>query len=214
MTTHAHRPRRLRWPLLVTALALLSLVCSGCFRSDLDARISKDGTVRGVFILAFSNEILRYAGQDRADVVREVKAASQSLAPGVRVEVVDDGSYVGERISFDAIAIEDFGTTIATLARSVGPLGANVAQDFRLEKTKTRWRFFGTMDLSGDQFAITAADGADPSLPARTFKMSIRLTFPGRVLARDKAAKVKGRSITWTPKLGEAMQMQAVALLA
>ncbi len=211
MTTQARRNVRLRTFALLGSFLLL---CSGCFRGDLDARISKSGMVRGVFVLAFSNEILRYAGQDRASVVREVKAAAQSLGPGVRVDVVDDGSYIGERITFTDIPIEDFGTTVATLARSVGPLGANVAQDFRLEKTKTRWRFFGTMDLSGEQFEITAADGADPTLAARTFRMSIRLTFPGRVLARDKHAKVKGRSITWTPKLGEALQMQAVALLA
>lgn len=210
MSTQARRNSRLR---LVALVASLLLVLGGCFRSDLDARVSKDGTVRGVFVLAFSNEVLRYAGQDRASIVREVRAAAASVGTGVRVEVVDDGSYVGERITFDGIPIEDFGTTIATLARSVGPLGANVAQDFRLEKTKTRWRFFGTMDLSDEQYAITVAEGRDPTLPARTFKMSIKITFPGRVLARDKNAKVRGRSITWTPKLGETTQMQAVALL-
>jgi hypothetical protein len=198
---------------LVFAL-VTTLVFSGCVKADLDARISKEGTVKGVFILAFSNEVLDYIGQDRASVLREVRAAAAAQAPGVKVEVVDDGSYVGERITFDDLPAEDFGPTVAALARMTGPIGASVAQDFALEKTATRWKFFGTVNLTGDQFAISSENGVSADMPKRTFKMSMRITFPGRVLAKDRNAKVKGRSITWTPKLGETMQMQALAKLA
>jgi hypothetical protein len=193
---------------LATAVAL-----SGCVKADLDARISKEGTVKGVFVLAFSNEVLAFIGQDRASVLREVRAAAATQAPGVKVEVVDDGSYVGERITFDELPAEDFGPTVAALARMTGPVGASVAQDFKLEKTNTRWKFFGTVDLTGDKFGVSGENGVDPNMPKRTFKMSMRITFPGRVLAKDRNAKVKGRSITWTPKLGEIMQMQALAKL-
>jgi hypothetical protein len=204
-----------RRALSAVSVALAAMVAlSGCVRADLDARISKEGTVRGVFVLAFSNEVLAFIGQDRASVLREVRAAASTQTTGVRVEVVDDGTYVGERIIFEDIPVEDFGPTVAALAKSTGPIGESVAQDFKLEKVGNRWRFFGTVDLSGDKFAVSAENGADPNMPKRTFKMAMKLTFPGRILARDRYAKVKGRSITWTPKLGEIMQMQAVAQLA
>jgi small basic protein len=198
----------------LAAVLAVMVALSGCVRADLDARISKEGTVSGVLVLAFSNEVLAYIGQDRASVLREVRAASAAQSNGVRVEIVDDGSYVGERIVFEDIPVEDFGTTVATLARSTGPIGESVAQDFKLEKVGNRWRFFGTIDLAGDKFSISPENGADPEMPKRTFKMSMKLTFPGRILARDRNAKVKGRSITWTAKLGQTMQMQAVAQLA
>lgn len=197
---------------MVSFSVVLVLVLSGCIRAKVDARVSKDGMVSGVFELAIADQMLAYVGQDRATVLREVRnAAAANTDAGVTVTAIDTVAFVGERITFEGVPSDRFGATIAAIARTAGPFGALIAQDFELIQVKNRWRFTGTVNLSPEQFDLSAAGGADPALPAKLFEMSLKLTFPGPVVGRDKSAKVKGRSITWTPKLGKVTRMQALA---
>ena len=191
-----------------------TLLLTGCIRADVDLRIDRAGRVNGTVIIAFSSGLLQAVGQKRSDVIADVREASKDVPKGMKVEVYDVGMYVGERITFAGVPAEQFGQLVATAARGTGALGATTAQDFVLEKSSKRWRFFGTVDLTpAAMAAIPGVNGADLAALQKGTEIHIKITFPGIVTARDKSAKVSGKAISWNPKPGEHIQMQAVAKL-
>ena len=202
-----------RFLVRVVAGATAVVALSGCIKLDMDMKIKSNDKIDGSVIVGFSSQLIEMMGQKKADFIKEMQTSvkQSDLPKGAKTSTYDKNGFVGTQISFKDLPASDFRkATGAAAGAAASTSGGASGDDFKLVKKDGKWNFTGTMDLKG-----TGSKSGSPDLAALgssvKAEVRIKLTFPGKITKHDKAGKVDGKSITWSPKMGEKINMQATA---
>ena len=196
----------------VVAGATTVLALSGCIKLDMDMKIKSNDKIDGSVIVGFSSKLIEMMGQKKADFIKEMQTSvkTSDLPKGAKTSTYDKNGFVGTQISFKNLPASEFRKATGAAAGAAATSGGTSGDDFKLVKKDGKWNFTGTMDLKG-----TGTKNGSPDLSALgssvKAEVRVKLTFPGKITKHDKAGKVDGKSITWSPKMGEKINMQATA---
>ncbi|MEN5075997.1 hypothetical protein ABE437_19425, partial [Isoptericola cucumis] len=190
MNTPTRGVRRLRTALAALLAAVSLVALAGCMKVDMDLTLSEDDTVSGSMIMAFSDQFAETMGMEPGQMWDQAGSElEQGLPEGASQEPYSADGYTGTEITFTDAPIEDFAGT--------------GAEDMSITRDGDEYVVTGTMDLS---------EGADQldSMPEGvrdSFDVRIAITFPGAV--GDNNGTVEGNTVSWTPQIGEATEIQA-----
>ena len=210
------RARMFTRGLKVSGLTLVALlILSGCFQMNIDMKVKSNDRVDGIFLVGVSEQLLTLSGKSRADAIKDLKAqvdkAKKDIPKGTTAQFYDKGGFVGQRIDMKDLPAADFQKAAAqATAMASSTLGDAPGTGIKLVKVKGRWEFGGTLDLT----ALGSTGGAPPSGIADQLgkpQVSIKVTFPGKIVSKDRWAKVSGNTASWSPKVGEKVVMKIVA---
>jgi hypothetical protein len=178
------------------AVVILAVLLTGCIKLNLDFTVSSDNTVSGTMVFAFSKQLLQLTGQSAQDLLAS-SAPVPSSVPGVSAKPYDDGEFAGEEYTFDAVPITEFNSNDPTSPLSI-------------VRTGDTFTVSGVLDLSSGA-GVSGASGAIPGLDQALAGADIRIsiTFPGEVT--DTNGAVDGTTVTWSPKIGERLEINATA---
>lgn len=184
-----------------TSLLLLSvaglLLLSGCFKVDADFTVNADETVDGTMIVGIDREfrdMMSSMGEGSTDE-DEFFGDSEDLPEGATVEDYEDDDFIGQRITFENVTLEEM---MASSDES-----ADVTDEWSLTHEGDEYLFEGTFDLTSEdeEMDMTALmEGAE---------ISISMEFPGAI--SESNGEIDGNTVTWTPEVGEPNEMRAVA---
>jgi hypothetical protein len=199
----------------VVAGATAVLALSGCIKLDMDMKVKSNDKIDGNLIVGFSTQLIEMMGQKKDAFIKEMQASlkTSDLPKGSKTSIYDKNGFVGTQISFKDLPVSEFSKATGAAAGAASTTGGGSSgDDFKLVKSKDgkSWNFSGTMDLKGGD---TEPGSPDLSALGSSMKAEVRvkMTFPGKITKHDKAGKVSGNSITWSPKMGESIKMQATA---
>lgn len=177
----------------VLALGALVALLSGCIKIDMDLEVRSDDTVSGSAVIGFSKQLLELTGGSLEDALGEDTLVPSDVE-GVEVEPYEDDEFVGQRISFDAVELEEFNQQDDADALSIVREGDT-------------FRVTGVLDFSSGE------DETEVPFDAGQFfdnaDVRISLAFPGDVIEAN--GKVDGNRVTWTPEVGQRTELRAVA---
>jgi hypothetical protein len=179
----------------VAALATLALLLSACLKLDMDLEVSSDDTVSGTMIFAVQKELLELTGGSVEDILGTNSPVPPDIQ-GVTTEEYEDERFVGQRFTFDAVTLEEFNTSGEADALTITREGDVFAVS-------------GVLDLSTGLTGATGPTGFDAEQFLQGAELRIRITFPGEVTNTN--GEVDGNAVTWVPKVGERLELQATA---
>lgn len=183
-----------RTSVAVTVLGLLLL--SGCFKVDADFTVNSDETVDGTMIVAVEQEFLDMMGElGGEDEGVDDLVNPEDLPEGAEVEKYEEGDYVGQKVTFEGVTLEEMTSSMAE--------GQADTDDWSLTHEGDDYVFEASFDMT------TGEDEMDMSGMMEGAEMSISMTFPGEVT--DSNGEIDGNTVTWEPEVGEANEMRAVA---
>jgi hypothetical protein len=183
---------RLRTVAKVAAVGALALLLTGCIKLNIDLQLNTDDTVSGSMIFAFDKQLLELTGQSADDVLGS-SAPLPTDQPGVSSKPYDDGKYVGQEITFDSVPLTEFST--------------GDTESLNIVREGDTFKVTGTLDLSGgtDTGGLPTDQATQDLLAGAEIQVSV--TFPGPV--QDANGQIDGNTVTWNPKVGESLQIQA-----
>jgi len=192
--------------LRIAAVAALALALSGCVKLDMNLAVQPDNTVDGAVVLAVDKKLQGMAGGNLSDLLNQ-GTTTQPTQGHVTQQPYDDGTYAGTQMNFSGVPISQF--------RS-----GSSGNDLSITRDGDTFRVSGTLDMSTAGGTSGASSGGSPggSASAAPIDLSalgaspqlrVRLSFPGDVLSANGV--IDGRTVTWTPKPGEKIALQAVA---
>lgn len=189
--------------LRIAVVAVLALALSGCVKLDMNLAVQPDNTVDGAVVLAVDKKLQGMAGGNLSDLLNQ-GTTTQPAQGQVSQQPYDDGTYAGTQMNFTGVPISQFQS------------GSN-GNDLSITRDGDTFRVSGTLDMStaggtsGGSSGGSSASAAPIDLSAlgASPQLRVRLTFPGDVLSANGV--VDGRTVTWTPKAGEKIALQAVA---
>jgi hypothetical protein len=179
------------------AFAVLALVLSACIKLDMDLSVHSDDTVDGTVIFALSKQLIALSGQSPEDLLG-TDAPVPSDAEGVTTEPYEDDKFQGQRFTFDAVPLAQLNQ------------GGTDEDALRITREGDTYTVNGALDLSSGATGatgLTGFPGAEELFQGA--ELRIRLTFPGEVLSSN--GQVDGNTVTWVPKVGERLELQATA---
>lgn len=166
------------------------LLLAGCVKLDAELTIDGSDTVTGTVVFALDRRLTSLSGQ-----AEQVSLASlrdpENLPVGAHAEAYEDSQFVGVRIVYDHVALAEFNS------RSSG-------QDVHFGHTDGRYTVRWLIDLSTIQLSNPGA-----ALVAQGLSLHIAITMPGRVTEHN--GQLNGRTVTWTPKPGQRVELRAVS---
>jgi hypothetical protein len=184
-----------RWIRSATLLAGLTVLLAGCLKLDMALTISPDDTVDGEMVFAVNKELLELTGQSVDDLLDGTAVPDD--VPGATQEPYEDDRFVGTRVVFEDVALEDMQEGSDPDALSI-------------ERTGDTYEVSGVMDLTADDAELEGNPFEDQLTEAfDTAELRIAITFPGEVLETN--GQVDGTTVTWEPVFGERTELQAVA---
>lgn len=184
-----------RWIRSVTLLAGLTLLLAGCLKLDMALTISPDDTVDGEMVFAVNKELLELTGQSVDDLLGDTAVPDD--VPGATQEPYEDDRFVGTRVVFEDVALED-------MQEGSDP------DSLSIERRGDTYEVNGVMDLTADDAELEGNPFEDQLTEAfDTAELRIAITFPGEVLETN--GQVDGTTVTWEPVFGERTELQAVA---
>jgi hypothetical protein len=184
-----------RWIRSVTLLAGLTLLLVGCLKLDMALTVSPDDTVDGEMVFAVNKELLELTGQSVDDLLGDTAVPDD--VPGATQEPYEDDRFVGTRVVFEDVALED-------MQEGSDP------DSLSIERTGDTYEVNGVMDLTADDAELEGNPFEDQLTEAfETAELRIAITFPGEVLETN--GQVDGTTVTWEPVFGERTELQAVA---
>jgi hypothetical protein len=175
---------------------LLALLLTGCIKLHVDLDISSNNTVSGTMIFAFSKQLLAITGQS-ADQLLASTAPLPTNVPGLSSKPYQDSDYAGEEFTFDSVPLSKFNGTDP--------------ESLRIERQGDVFKVSGVLDLSKATSGVTGATGLGNAVnqALSTADIEITMTFPGKVTSSN--GDVHGNSVTWKPKVGQRLELQATA---
>lgn len=187
----------------VAAVAALAL--AGCFKIDMDLTLDED-LVSGSVIMGIDKEFIEWAEQmgegSADDLLSELDTDELEELEGATVEPYEDDSYVGQRISFADVSLDEFNDPDDSL---------NIVYD----ADSGTYTVAGDMDMR-DFDDEASMDEAEEFLPpgmtdalTDAFDITVAITFPGEVTEHN--GELSGSTVTWRPVPGELNEMSAVA---
>ena len=187
-----------RTGLRVVGAVLLALLLTGCIKLNVDLNVSSSNTVDGTMIFAFSKQLLAITGQS-ADQLLQSSAPLPTDVPGLSTKPYEDDKFAGEEFTFEGVPLEKFNGT--------------GEEDLRIERQGDVFEVSGVLDLSsaGGASGITGPSGLGDAVNQAfsTADIRISITFPGAVTRSN--GEVDGNTVTWRPKLGQRLELQATA---
>lgn len=188
--------KRMRTTARLVAVGALAVLLTGCIKLNVDFNVSSDNKVSGTMIFAFSKQLLQLTGQSAEDLIGSSVPIPSDLQ-GVSSKPYDDGEFVGQEFSFDSVPLTQFDSSGDPEALSIVREGDT-------------FKVSGVLDLS----SATGASGATGSIPGVDQALAgagirISITFPGEVT--DTNGTVDGRTVTWSPKIGDRLELRATA---
>lgn len=177
--------------------AALALLSTGCVKADVDLTVRADDHVDGTIVMAVDRSFLPADAAAADALVAEVRRRTYAGTPsGARREAYADDRYVGSRVTIEEMSLLDFdrGTT---------------GDGLKVVHQGHRFRFQATVDTAG--MAPIDTQAASPAMrrAAESFHVLVRVTLPGRVISSN--GSVASRTVTWTPRFGERVQLAAEA---
>jgi hypothetical protein len=185
----------------VAALTLLALLLSACIKLDMDVEVAANDTVSGTVIFAVRSELLDLAGGTGS--IGDILGSEAPLPEGVEgvtQERYEDDEFTGQQFTFDAVPLAQF--------------NQNEDPDaLRIERQGDEFLVSGVLDLTSGALSgatgATGLSGFDPSQFLQGAQIRIRISFPGEVT--DANGDVDGNTVTWTPEVGERLELEATA---
>lgn len=182
---------------VATATTLLALVTlSGCFKLDMDMEVKSDETIDGAVIVAVDKDLAGMAGSESDDS----ELTAEDVPEGATIEEYDEGGFVGQKVTFEGISMDELNTSFSEEGETGGPSGWSLTHE------GGEYRFTGDMDLTD---MAAEEDGLDMSAFMAGAELRIAMTFPGEIT--ESNGEVDGNTVVWEPKIGEANEMTAVA---
>lgn len=189
MSKHMHTTIRL------AAVGILAVLLTGCIKLNVDFSVSSDNQVSGTIVFAFSKQLLQLTGQSAEELIGS-SAPIPSDVPGVSAKPYDDGEFSGQEFTFDGVPLTQFNTD--------DPEGLSIVRQ------GDTFIVSGVMDLSsplGASGSTGSIPGIEDALAGADIRISV--TFPGAVT--DTNGTVDGTTVTWSPKIGERLELRATA---
>jgi hypothetical protein len=177
----------------------LVLALTGCIKLDMDLTVHADDTVDGTMIFGFNREMSDMMGEE-ADMFDGMMDELLDMDLGedapdeVTVEPYDDGTFVGQEMTFQGMPLEEFG-------------GDEGTSELRLARDGDEFVFEGDMDMSDTGEMGDVPPGMLEGM--MEFDMRVSITFPGEVLEHN--GSLSGTTVTWEPEVGETNEMFARA---
>ncbi len=173
-------------------ILVLALAMTGCLKLDMQLELSPDDTASGTTTFALDRDLVRLSGS----TFDQLTGGETPLPSGVDVTSSDyeDGQFVGKTYAFRDVPIE----------RISDPTSADSLQIRREDDT---FVVDGALDLTTE--ALQGGEGSQLGQSAlESAQVRIAITFPGEV--RSATGQVDGRTVIWTPKVGERTRISAV----
>ena len=194
------------------AVIVVAFTLTGCIKSNVDMTVKSNDKVDGRFVFALTDKLLTVSGKSRDAGVKqmqdEVAKSTSKLPKGVTTKIYDKGGFVGQEVNFTGLTADEFNKVTADASSAATAVIGAGGPGVLLVKKNGNWEFSGTLDLS-------AAEGLDKSGfgAVGNIKPDVRVAvaFPGKIMTKDKWARVSGKTVTWTPNLGEKVVMKVVA---
>lgn len=169
--------------------------------------LKPNNTVDGTMILAMNKSLAQLTGQDPkalADDLNKQILNGDTSPKSARTEAYSDDTFVGTKITFLDEPITTFnGSSASPSASPTG--GTSTADDLKIVRDGDDFVVSGSFD------ATSTGAGLDTSTDLSAFtngaQLLVAITFPGEV--KQHNGTLKGRTVTWTPKLGERVSMNA-----
>jgi plastocyanin len=165
----------------------LVLALTGCIKLDMDLTVHADDTVDGTMIFGFNREMSDMMGEE-ADMFDGMMDELLDMDLGedapdeVTVEPYDDGTFVGQEMTFQGMPLEEFG-------------GDEGTSELRLARDGDEFVFEGDMDMSDTGEMGDVPPGMLEGM--MEFDMRVSITFPGEVLEHN--GSLSGTTVTWEP---------------
>lgn len=179
------------------AAAGLVLALSGCVKADVDLTVRADDQVDGTIVMAVDRGFATQDAQGQSPLLDALSRRTfQGTRSGAREEPYADDRYVGTRVVLDGMTLLDFD-------RSTGDDGLKIVHQ------GGRVQLSGTVDTKDLASAASASSAVDAQRIADAYEVVVRVTFPGDVVSTNGVRD--GRTVTWRPRFGERVQLQAEA---
>jgi hypothetical protein len=178
---------------LLAAVAL-TLALGGCLKLDLAMTVSADDTVDGTMIIALDKSLATATGQTEERLREQLAENAPTAAPGTTVEPYDDGTYLGNKITFADVSLSELNKE------------SDSAQSLRIVHDTQAGTYTATGELDLSELRATEPVGA---AFARTLDVKVAVTLPGTVIEHNGA--LDGTTVTWVGKAGEKLTMRAVS---
>jgi hypothetical protein len=176
------------------AFVAIALLLAACVRVDMELEVSPENTVSGSAILAVDDSLLELSGQTADDLFRDVETTAD-LPEGASVEPYEDDGFVGQRITFEDVSLEEF---------SQGGVAAS-GEQLSITRQGDDFHVNGRLDMTGSEFGGSEV----PTQFLESIEFRIAITFPGPV--SSATGSIEGNTVTWTPRVGENTELRAVA---
>lgn len=189
---------RLRTAGRIAGVVVLAVTLTGCIKLHENLFLTPDNTVNGSITLGVSKQLLQISGTSKDDFLQQITASDSPLPEGVQFETkeFEDDTFVGQTYEFTGVPLSSFATTGGELS---------------IVREGDNFHVTGTLDLSGGDAGI---DPNDPTTQQflDTFDVQIAITFPGDV--QSATGTIDGNTVTWTPKFGDKLEIDAVGSAA
>jgi len=176
--------------------AAIALLLAGCFKVNMNLEVAADNTVSGSAVIAVQESLLELTGQDVDQLFADMDLSD--LPPGATAEEYQEGGFVGQKITFAEMPLEEFATNNALS-------GSGTGEELSIVRQGDEFHVTGGFDMSGEEFT-----GAEiPEQLMDSFEFVISITFPGEV--KSATGDIDGNTVTWEPTFGENTRVEAVA---
>jgi hypothetical protein len=179
----------------IASALVLAVALTGCIKLHMDLGLQDDDTVDGTITLAVDKQLLELSGTSKEDFLAQMTAGDSPVPEGVKVKTSDyeDDTFVGQTYEFTGAPLT--------------ALGGSGGEDLSIVREGDEYHVTGTLDLSA---ADSGVDLNDPTVQPflESFDVQISITFPGAVTSAT--GTIDGNTVTWTPKIGDTVQIQAV----
>jgi hypothetical protein len=178
------------------ALGAMALLLAGCFKVNMDVEVSPENTISGSAIIAVDESLIELSGQSADQLFEDMNMSD--LPAGAQVEPYEEDGFIGQRITFDEVSLEDF--------RGENTLSGGAAGDeLDIVRRGDEFLVSGSIDMSGQDFTGTEI----PEEFMDNFEFRVSITFPGEV--KSATGDIDGNTVTWEPTIGENTKVEAVA---
>jgi hypothetical protein len=150
---------------------------------DVDLTLHGD-QADGSMIIGVNRALLDLSGESVEDFLADIDADDE-IPEGATVRPYEDDVYVGQEYVLSGVDIAEFDNDVVSISYDAEA---------------------GTYDVSGE---MDMTDIGPEAAELGEFDISVSITFPGEVT--DHNGTLDGRTVTWTPVLGEINEMQATA---
>ena len=186
----------------------LTFLLTGCFKLDMALTVNKDRTISGTVIVAMADALDALGTGSTTSGgtgINDLNNLIDKNSKGVTVAKYHQGGFTGEKYTLEHAPISAFSAMANQGERFAVRMNGNVAT------------VSGILDLSmanAENAGANSFFGADLVKGLfSTAQLHIAVTFPGKVIKSTGVISPDGRTVTWTPVIGEKTDLSATIAL-